>query len=1393
MNRVYRLKFSNVLQQMIAVSEISRGHDRNSGKANSSRISAKLIKPSLLALLITVSLSSYSLASGLQGMEVISGSAEIKKEGVITTIKNSPDTVLNWQTFDIAKDETVHFAQENSKSTAFNKVIGEKPSDLQGKLTSNGNVFLINPNGIVIGKDAVIDTNSFIGSTLNTSNEELKNNKFTLSSENQKNRAGIVNHGKVKVSQKGSVTLIGNSVKNNGIIEAKEGNVLLQAGSKIELSDISNPSITYSITNFGQDVMNVGDVISNNVTLSGFNVSNDGNINISNLDNSQGSITINAKNEFNLNGKLDSSNKKGKANNIKINSPVSNINGIIDLSGRTEGGNVILGGKVNLSENSTINTSAIDTGNAGNITFSGTISRLDGKIKATGGSSAGSGGYLDTKNLPKISEKNIDLSAPNGNVGGVTLTRNSLTVISDESYQRQMERGYDVSDYIPVSSFNRTPNLTIKNTKFYIDYNAKSLNRIGNLTFDNVSYIYGNSFNWDAWKLHLNGNLFVRNSNIDGFSSQMDINGDLTVDNSYLKTNILGNINFANISKSNVELSRVNGGAKRGKIDNLIVHDSNLSTLSDINELTAYNSNVSTSFYNDKITLNNSSLSSSATIKSINAHNSYLKGRKDEGSIEKLTFTTDKDIENFIPPKDFYGNTQACSYNFSEYYCLNNLNVKELDINGIKIESNDYMLVNSDYGITTRERKLKELLRNKVQQEGEIALNIDGKSDLAVKINGNLIAGEITSEGNLHFVANDIGNENFNKENNKEGVSHFVGISSKGDLNLFSYGNVSASISGNNIYANVANDFLKSSIGSKNTVEITSKRFFSPSYIGANKLKLKTDEIPLALNFRAGSSKVDYIDIYSKKLNLMNTDEASYLYSSYLTRLYGSGLDDNSQGIDKNSQNKINSLGNIYIFSDDISEKNKNSILSDPDSNVIGYSKKNTTIYDPDSGAAIRTEGSKICVNSVCRDGSIIEDSGFGEMKEITDPFYKEPTPVDIPTEDPVSEDIPTEEPVSEDIPTEEPVSEEVPTEEPVSEEVPAEEPVSEDTPTEEPVSEDIPTEEPVSEDIPTEKNASKDTLFEEYEWIIPRVDGYGSNKNKERAIEYTKREEEFYNSIKNITDEKKRNELIKENKEYIERIKRHNIEYGRILGKALAYKNSAQSYKSGRELDSIQLFKDVADYGRQITFTVIPAVAAPATVVKAVAYDTAKKVIINGAFYYDESKESKESIEAKKLAKVVTEYGISTIEIIRDAEALHKVRNLKNTNSVLGGVISFAFDAYSDKIQSGIDYLENINKPKTNESTPYIMSHCKEASCRNSYEEEFNLAFSNGFKEALTEMDKDKKEYENAGFFHQVFNSKPETKYQNKADELLLELNVHVKETRKIVDDRMNEINSKK
>ena len=107
-------------------------------------------------------------AQGLpSGMNVVHGQASAVVKGNQMTVTNSANAVLNWQAFSIGAGNQVRFDQPAATSRVLNRVVGNDASSIFGSISSNGQVWLVNPRGVLFGRDARIDVGSLVVSTLN--------------------------------------------------------------------------------------------------------------------------------------------------------------------------------------------------------------------------------------------------------------------------------------------------------------------------------------------------------------------------------------------------------------------------------------------------------------------------------------------------------------------------------------------------------------------------------------------------------------------------------------------------------------------------------------------------------------------------------------------------------------------------------------------------------------------------------------------------------------------------------------------------------------------------------------------------------------------------------------------------------------------------------------------------------------------------------------------------------------------------------------------------------------------------------------------------------------------------------------------------------------------------
>ena len=180
----------------------------------------------LVALLLAPSLCLANPEGGV----VSAGEATISESGSNLTINQASDkAVIDWRSFDIAPTEATKFNQPSPESVTLNRIHSDNASTIAGKLTANGNVVLVNQNGFLFTKDAVVDVNSIIATTSDIDNNDFMNGKMEFTKPGNP-EAMIINEGKITAKQAGLVGLVAPQVINNGHIVANGGRVQLSSG-----------------------------------------------------------------------------------------------------------------------------------------------------------------------------------------------------------------------------------------------------------------------------------------------------------------------------------------------------------------------------------------------------------------------------------------------------------------------------------------------------------------------------------------------------------------------------------------------------------------------------------------------------------------------------------------------------------------------------------------------------------------------------------------------------------------------------------------------------------------------------------------------------------------------------------------------------------------------------------------------------------------------------------------------------------------------------------------------------------------------------------------------------------------------------------------------------------
>ena len=224
------------LHHVIAGDSTRVRHRASSGRRaalTSSTCLAGVAACALIGMGASLTLGTAARAQTLPtGGTVTAGGATITTgPGSMTINQSTQNAAINWQSFSIGQGGSVVFVQPNSSSVALNRVLGPDASAIFGSLTSNGQVFLINPNGVLFGQGSQVNVGGLVASTLGMTDADFMAGDYRFSGGGG---GSVLNQGTI-IANGGYVALLGGRVSNEGLIQANLGTVALAAGEAITL------------------------------------------------------------------------------------------------------------------------------------------------------------------------------------------------------------------------------------------------------------------------------------------------------------------------------------------------------------------------------------------------------------------------------------------------------------------------------------------------------------------------------------------------------------------------------------------------------------------------------------------------------------------------------------------------------------------------------------------------------------------------------------------------------------------------------------------------------------------------------------------------------------------------------------------------------------------------------------------------------------------------------------------------------------------------------------------------------------------------------------------------------------------------------------------------------
>ncbi|MBM2915431.1 filamentous hemagglutinin N-terminal domain-containing protein, partial [Escherichia coli] len=542
------------------------------------------------------------------GGQIVAGSGSIQTPSgnQMNIHQNSQNMVANWNSFDIGKGNTVQFYQPNSSAVALNRVVGGGESKIMGNLKANGQVFLVNPNGVLFGKDASVSTSGFVASTRDIKNDDFMNRRYTFSG-GQKAGAEIVNQGALTTNAGGYIVLAADKVSNSGTIRTPGGKTVLAAGERVTLQ-LDNGGLT--------SVQVSGDVVNALVENRGLISARDGQVyltalgrdmlmntvlNVSGvveaggMHRQDGNIVLDGGDSgvVHLSGTLQADNASGQGGKVVVQGQniLLDKGSSITATGGQGGGEVYVGGgwqgkdssirnadKVVMQDGARIDVSATQKGNGGTaVLWSDSYTNFRGQINAKGGENGGNGGQVETSSHGNLQAfGSVSASAKKGLAGNWLLDPLDITIVNGAD--NAVTETNDTLSQPPHTQF--TPTATgsqVSNTSINDELNNGTSvtvltssttaggNQNGNITVDaDINKTNGTDA---TLTLLADGNITV-NKNITSTAGKLNVNlaaantsrtGTITLGNNVSITTNGGNITAGTANASNSVTINVTG------------------------------------------------------------------------------------------------------------------------------------------------------------------------------------------------------------------------------------------------------------------------------------------------------------------------------------------------------------------------------------------------------------------------------------------------------------------------------------------------------------------------------------------------------------------------------------------------------------------------------------------------------------------------------------------------------------------------------------------------------------------------------------------------------------------------------------------------------------------
>lgn len=507
---------------------------------------------------ILVFLFNIPVYAAPNGANVVHGNVNISQSGSNTIINQNTDkAIINWNSFDVNKGESVLFNQNSSSSIILNRVTNGLPTNIFGNISANGNVFILNQAGVLVGNGASINTNSFLAGAANINDNDFIAGKYNFYGA----QGNVINNGSIKVQDGGYAVLMGKNVENNGLISAKLGKIYLSSGETFRMDMSGNDLIGVEvekgitdayISNTGYIQAEGGTIIMTAKNASDVirqAVNNTGVIDASSISYKGGKVILGAENGQVINdGEINVSSKSDEGGSIELKAEHIINNGLVYANGLNGGLiNMLSSDLLKVGSSSIIQANSFGFGNGGNIKLISqkrAESHKGALIEA--GSIYGSGGFIELSGYDSVyAFGNFNTKSLYGVYGQFLLDPSNMFIgnYSNLADNENNQVSSDGNTYIDITWLNNMLNTS------NVSLQTLQGNGLGDITLNaGVTLTGTNGLTLDA------ANNISLLGNIDGLSAlTLNAGGSITGNNNITVGDISANaLNNILLTKLNV-------------------------------------------------------------------------------------------------------------------------------------------------------------------------------------------------------------------------------------------------------------------------------------------------------------------------------------------------------------------------------------------------------------------------------------------------------------------------------------------------------------------------------------------------------------------------------------------------------------------------------------------------------------------------------------------------------------------------------------------------------------------------------------------------------------------------------------------------------------------------